>query len=327
MDNSKFQLIGVAVGGAIFFLVLFYLVSLATGYQPYADGVSSFAVLKTVFGWLALFLVASFVTMIMGRMSQLITSGWFIGILVGAVIIVGLSATFLFSTAGPRTTTLDGQAIRSVAELEEFNTGGVKKKEVTGEAAAFKETFEKRCNKCHTMKSVESTLVTKYVSKNEIGKAVNMMASFPNSGILPEDVPNITAYLNALYGVDGKSAAPAKEEPAAAPASGADAAAPAKEEAASFDATAIKAELKNYDTIAGEDLYNASCAMCHSTGISGAPKVGTAGDWSNRMPQGVKEMAKKSIDGFNSMPARGGNPSLSDEQVSNAVAFMVDASL
>jgi len=328
MNNSNSSLIGVTVGGALFLLVLFYIVSLVLDYQSYSD----FTVLKTFAGWLSLFLVASFVTVIMGRMSQLITSGWFIGILVGAVIIIGLSATFLFTTAGPRTTTLDGQAIRSVSELEEFNTGGVTKKEVTGEAAAFKSAFEKKCNKCHTMKSVESTLVTKYVSKNEIGKVVEMMANFPNSGIQADDVPNITAYLNALYGVGSapaeKSEAPKKEEPSAsgADASDAEEAAPAAANT-DFDVKALEKELEDYDTIAGEELYNASCAMCHNTGISGAPKTGTAEEWSNRMPQGVKKMVEKSIEGFNSMPARGGNSNLSDKEVGDAVAYMIEATL
>ncbi len=81
---------------------------------------------------------------------------------------------------------------------------------------------------------------------------------------------------------------------------------------------------------AGKTVYDASCAACHEAGMMGAPKPGDKAAWSARIPQGLEVITKKSIDGFTGkagmMPAKGGNASLTNEQVSSAVAFMVDKS-
>lgn len=85
-----------------------------------------------------------------------------------------------------------------------------------------------------------------------------------------------------------------------------------------------------YDAAAGKAVYEASCAMCHKSGMMGAPKVGTKTDWTSRMGQGVDAMVAKSIKGFKGakgmMPPKGNNPKLTDAQVGNAVAYMVGAS-
>lgn len=81
---------------------------------------------------------------------------------------------------------------------------------------------------------------------------------------------------------------------------------------------------------AGKTIYDTNCAACHDAGMMGAPKPGDKAAWSARIAQGVEVMAKKSIDGFTGkagmMPAKGGNASLTDEEVTNAVAFMADKS-
>ena len=81
---------------------------------------------------------------------------------------------------------------------------------------------------------------------------------------------------------------------------------------------------------AGKAVYDASCAGCHEAGMMGAPKPGDKAAWSARIPQGLEVITKKSIDGFQGkagmMPAKGGNAGLSNDDVSKAVAFMVDKS-
>ncbi len=81
---------------------------------------------------------------------------------------------------------------------------------------------------------------------------------------------------------------------------------------------------------AGKSVYEANCAACHDAGMMGAPKPGDKAAWSPRIAQGIEVMTKKSIDGFQgtagAMPAKGGNASLTDEEIANAVAFMVDKS-
>ncbi len=81
---------------------------------------------------------------------------------------------------------------------------------------------------------------------------------------------------------------------------------------------------------AGKTVYDANCGACHEAGMMGAPKPGDVAAWAPRIAQGLDVMTKKSIDGFTGkagvMPAKGGNASLTDEDVTNAVAFMADKS-
>ncbi|NTU58197.1 MAG: cytochrome c5 family protein [Chlorobiaceae bacterium] len=78
---------------------------------------------------------------------------------------------------------------------------------------------------------------------------------------------------------------------------------------------------------AGEETYEANCAGCHDSGTAGAPKPGRKEDWKDRMGLGVELLTKKSIEGYDgktgSMPAKGGNAELTDDEVSNAVKYMV----
>lgn len=76
----------------------------------------------------------------------------------------------------------------------------------------------------------------------------------------------------------------------------------------------------------GKEIFEAVCAACHSAGVLGAPKVGTASDWAPRLKQGMDTLVKHAIEGIRAMPARGGDPTLSDEDVRKTVQYMVDSS-
>ncbi len=73
----------------------------------------------------------------------------------------------------------------------------------------------------------------------------------------------------------------------------------------------------------GEQIVAQSCALCHSTGMMSSPKLGDAGDWAPRIEKGVDTLYSNAINGINMMPARGGNPSLSDDDVKAAVDYML----
>ena len=76
----------------------------------------------------------------------------------------------------------------------------------------------------------------------------------------------------------------------------------------------------------GRTLYEANCAGCHDASVGGAPKPGDKSVWKARLATGVETMVKKSIEGYEGtagvMPPKGGNASLSDEEVRTAVAYM-----
>ena len=78
----------------------------------------------------------------------------------------------------------------------------------------------------------------------------------------------------------------------------------------------------------GEAVYKAASTACHGAGIAGAPRTGDAAAWAPRMEQGMDTLVRHAIEGFQGqagyMPPRGGNSSLTDQQVRDAVQYMVD---
>ena len=81
---------------------------------------------------------------------------------------------------------------------------------------------------------------------------------------------------------------------------------------------------------AGKTIYGATCSMCHAAGVGGAPKPGDKADWAPRIAQGMDVLYKHAQEGFTGakgmMPARGGSPSIKDDDLKAAVDFMVDQS-
>lgn len=77
----------------------------------------------------------------------------------------------------------------------------------------------------------------------------------------------------------------------------------------------------------GEEVYNAACLACHSTGAAGAPKYADAEAWSDRIAQGIDVLYAHAIDGMpgTGMMAKGGCTSCSDEEIKAAVDYMVAA--
>lgn len=76
----------------------------------------------------------------------------------------------------------------------------------------------------------------------------------------------------------------------------------------------------------GEEVYNTACAACHASGAMGAPVLGEADQWSDRIDKGMETLYDSAINGINQMPPKGGNASLSDEAVQAAVDYMVEQS-
>lgn len=74
----------------------------------------------------------------------------------------------------------------------------------------------------------------------------------------------------------------------------------------------------------GQTIYKAVCHTCHETGLVGAPKYGNQGDWASRIAKGKDTLYQNAINGFNAMPARGG-ADIPDEEVQNAVDYMIEA--
>lgn len=78
----------------------------------------------------------------------------------------------------------------------------------------------------------------------------------------------------------------------------------------------------------GLRVYNGLCISCHN-GLPNIPRVGDIAAWESRIAQGMALLYERAIKGFISeggliaMPPKGGNLSLTDEEVKAAVDYMV----
>lgn len=79
-------------------------------------------------------------------------------------------------------------------------------------------------------------------------------------------------------------------------------------------------------TKTGKQVYDSVCVGCHASGVLGAPVTGSSDDWLSREQQGFETLQKHAIDGFNNMPAKGGNLTISDIEVVRAIAYMLTRS-
>ncbi len=78
----------------------------------------------------------------------------------------------------------------------------------------------------------------------------------------------------------------------------------------------------------GEDVYNAACMACHTTGAGGAPVLGDVAAWADRIAKGMDVLYASGVNGVpgTGMIAKGGCMNCSDEEINAAVDFMVAGS-
>ncbi|HET9033096.1 MAG TPA: c-type cytochrome [Dokdonella sp.] len=99
-------------------------------------------------------------------------------------------------------------------------------------------------------------------------------------------------------------------------------------EAAAAAAKAAAASQVAYGgTTDGKVIFGHLCHACHETGAGGAPTLADKAHWAPRLAEGVDTLVKHAIEGYTGnagmMPAKGGNPALSDEQVRATVEWMI----
>ena len=79
--------------------------------------------------------------------------------------------------------------------------------------------------------------------------------------------------------------------------------------------------------IDGKKIYNGMCVACHGAGVAGAPRVGDKGAWAERIDKGATTLYANAINGVQGssgvMPAKGGYPALSDDEIKAVVDYMV----
>ena len=124
--------------------------------------------------------------------------------------------------------------------------------------------------------------------------------------------------------VAGEAAPEAEPAPAAATAD----AAPAPVDAAPAAVAAADTAAPAGDADVGKKTYEALCFSCHGSGLPMVPQFKDKVAWAPRIAQGNEVLYTRALGGFTGaagmpMPAKGGNPALSDDEVKAAVDYMV----
>ena len=76
----------------------------------------------------------------------------------------------------------------------------------------------------------------------------------------------------------------------------------------------------------GQEVYNKVCAACHAAGVLGAPKTGDKALWEPRFAQSLDTLVTHAVTGIRAMPAKGGDPSLTETHIKDAIIYMLGES-
>lgn len=76
-----------------------------------------------------------------------------------------------------------------------------------------------------------------------------------------------------------------------------------------------------------ESIVQSQCSTCHKEGKDGAPKIGDRPAWTPRMSKGLDALVASAVHGHGAMPARGGMPDLSNQDLRGAVLYMFNYGL
>ena len=77
--------------------------------------------------------------------------------------------------------------------------------------------------------------------------------------------------------------------------------------------------------LSGGEVYDQYCSVCHAAGVGGAPLFADVGVWAPRIAKGMDVLMDSTINGINAMPAKGTCMSCSDDELADAVTYMIDA--
>lgn len=95
----------------------------------------------------------------------------------------------------------------------------------------------------------------------------------------------------------------------------------AGEECASGGATVVASASEAVFSV--EATYDQYCAMCHNTGMAGAPERSNDAHWEARVADaGMDTLINNAITGINAMPPRGMCSTCSDDQIAELVGYL-----
>ena len=75
----------------------------------------------------------------------------------------------------------------------------------------------------------------------------------------------------------------------------------------------------------GEEVYDSACKTCHAIGLAGAPKFGDRISWGERANEDLGHLVETVTNGLGGMPPMGMCMDCSQEELTTAVQYMLDA--
>lgn len=90
----------------------------------------------------------------------------------------------------------------------------------------------------------------------------------------------------------------------------------------------VKASYKKPTLVRGREVYYKACYTCHQEGLAGAPVLGDGANFVERLrARHLNGLYRHAINGYNSMPIKGGCVTCSENDIEAAVDFILDESL
>ncbi|TXH67943.1 MAG: cytochrome c5 family protein [Thiothrix sp.] len=243
----------------------------------------------------------------------------------------------------------------AAANLQPIGTVVTVDKSIAPVARTGEQVFNAVCTSCHTAGVLNAPKIDDKAAWEPraakgltglLASATNGLNQMPARGgdptITDQELTDAIVYMTGKAGIDlskdagaggaaPAAAAPAAAAPAAAaPAAAAPAAAApaAAAPAAAAPAAAAPAAANSTTQVTssvsadGEKVYRSICFSCHDVGIANSPKLGDKAAWAPRIAAGQDSLYNHAINGLNAMPAKGGNPALSDADIKAAVDWM-----
>ncbi|MBI5921387.1 MAG: cytochrome c5 family protein [Betaproteobacteria bacterium] len=76
----------------------------------------------------------------------------------------------------------------------------------------------------------------------------------------------------------------------------------------------------------GQAIYDKSCKGCHDKGLMGSPKTGDKDKWAPLIKSGVVALEASVMNGKGKMKPKGGNDSLTAEDIKASVDYIISKS-
>ena len=204
------------------------------------------------------------------------------------------------------------------------------------------EVYHSACMACHATGAAEAPLLGDAAAWTEraaqgfdtlVGSVIGGKGAMPpkagNPALTEDDVRSALSYMLKEAGIEAagmidaaRTGAAGSTDPVAKDE------APTAESVGSVDSSgqaAVTATAAGHgvDVVAGGKIYQSACIACHLTGVADAPKLDDKAAWEPRLGLGMDGLVQSVTAGKGAMPPKGGFMNLTEDDLRNAVGFML----